>query len=166
MYKVSVNDQYNFEIEAQRNLLKVDGKEVILDAVTISDTDSHLIYQDKSYNVEIIDGEPEDKTIEVKVNGHIYSVAIADQFDLLLKQLGMDNLNSTKVREIKAPMPGLVLNILVAVGQEIKKGDNLLILEAMKMENIIKSTTDGVVKAILVDKGDKVEKNAILLQFS
>ncbi|MNF13023.1 Glutaconyl-CoA decarboxylase subunit gamma [compost metagenome] len=67
--------------------------------------------------------------------------------------------------EIKAPMPGLVLNVIVESGQEVNKGDNLLILEAMKMENIIKSPSSGIVKKILVTKGDKVEKNEILIQF-
>jgi biotin carboxyl carrier protein len=101
----------------------------------------------------------------VKVNGNTYTIQVEDQFDQLLKQLGLDNLAANKVLEIKAPMPGLVLNVMIAVDQEVSKGDNLLILEAMKMENILKSTTAGVVKKILVKQGDKVDKNQILIQF-
>ncbi|MNR65826.1 2-oxoglutarate carboxylase large subunit [compost metagenome] len=70
------------------------------------------------------------------------------------------------MKEIKAPMPGLVLNVMVQEGQEVGKGDNLLVLEAMKMENIIKSPDSGIVKKILITKGDKVEKNEVLIQFS
>ena len=60
-------------------------------------------------------------------------------------------------------MPGLVLKVLVNEGQEFKKGDNLLVLEAMKMENILKAPVDGTVKGIKIKAGDKVEKNEVLL---
>lgn len=62
-------------------------------------------------------------------------------------------------------MPGMVLNILVTEGQEVKKGDALIILEAMKMENILKSPTDGTIKKIAITKGFAVEKNQLLIQF-
>ena len=83
----------------------------------------------------------------------------------MLHSLGMDNLASKKVADLKAPMPGLVLEIAVKVGQEVAKGDTLLILEAMKMENVIKSPTDGVIKSIAVNKADTVEKNQLILNF-
>ncbi len=78
----------------------------------------------------------------------------------------MDSLNSSKVNEVKAPMPGLVLDIRVSEGDEVKKGDPILVLEAMKMENIIKSPTDGVIKKINVKKGLAVEKNQVLINFA
>ena len=62
-------------------------------------------------------------------------------------------------------MPGMVLNILVNEGDTIKKGDPLIVLEAMKMENILKSPTDGVIKKIPINKGVAVEKNQLLIQF-
>jgi biotin carboxyl carrier protein len=61
-------------------------------------------------------------------------------------------------------MPGLVVNILVAEGDTIAKGDALLVLEAMKMENIIKSPGEGVVKKININKGQAVEKNQVLIE--
>jgi biotin carboxyl carrier protein len=166
MYKVKVNDHYNFDIEADKSQVKVNGEVVALDRVALSNGLSHVLYQHKSYNVEIVEQDKEEKTVSVKVNGRLYVVSITDQYDLLLQQLGMDNMQTNKVKEIKAPMPGMVLNVMVVPGQEVKKGDNLLVLEAMKMENIIKSSTDGVVKFVQIVQGDKVEKNAILLQFS
>lgn len=166
MYKVKVNDHYNFDIEADKSRVKVNGEVVDVDRIALSQGLSHVLYQHKSYNVEIVEQDKENKTVAVKVNGRLYTVSIADQYDLLLQQLGLDNLQTNKVKEIKAPMPGLVLSVLVVPGQEVKKGDNLLVLEAMKMENIIKSSTDGVVKSVQIVQGDKVEKNAILLQFS
>jgi biotin carboxyl carrier protein len=62
-------------------------------------------------------------------------------------------------------MPGLILSVAVAEGQEVKKGDPLLILEAMKMENVIKAPADATVKVIKVRKGDSVDKNQVLVLF-
>jgi biotin carboxyl carrier protein len=77
----------------------------------------------------------------------------------------MNNLNSQAAKEIKAPMPGLIFDIKVKEGDEVKKGDAVLILEAMKMENILKSPGDGTVKSIKIKKGQSVEKNQVLIQF-
>jgi biotin carboxyl carrier protein len=166
MYKVKVNDHLNFEVEKADQTFIVNGNTVQLDeqALTQSNTTS-VIYQNKSYNVEVVELNPPEKTATIKVNGNLYNLQMEDQFDLLLKQLGMDAAVSTKIREIKAPMPGLVLKIMVEEGATVQKGDNLLVLEAMKMENILKSTTDGIIKKINVTQGDKIEKNTVLLQF-
>jgi biotin carboxyl carrier protein len=93
-------------------------------------------------------------------------MSLTDQFDELLHKLGMDNLSAQKVSELKAPMPGMVLKVLVSEGEEVKKGSNLLILEAMKMENVIKSPADGVIKTIKVSPADKVEKNQVMIIFN
>lgn len=166
MYKVKVNGHLDFEIEKSDGNFQVNGASVDLDvcALTRANT-SNVIYQNKSYNVEVVEVNTLEKTSTVKVNGNLYTVQVEDQFDLLLKQLGMDAVAGTKIREIKAPMPGLVLKIMVEEGSTVNKGDNLLVLEAMKMENILKSTTDGIIKKIHVSQGDKIEKNTVLLQF-
>ena len=72
--------------------------------------------------------------------------------------------NST-IAEVKAPMPGLILDVLAKPGQEVKKGDQLMILEAMKMENVLKAQGEGVISGIEVAKGDSVEKNQVLIKF-
>ncbi|RBQ05279.1 acetyl-CoA carboxylase biotin carboxyl carrier protein subunit [Pedobacter miscanthi] len=165
MHKVKVNDQFLFEIEDKDSVLLVNGNPVQVDLSKIGNNSTHVLYQNNSFNTELIELNKADKTCKIKVNGNIYQISVEDQFDTLLKQLGLDNLAANKVSEIKAPMPGLVLKVLVEENAEVKKGDNLLILEAMKMENILKSSTDGVIKKILVKQGDKVEKNQILVQF-
>lgn len=163
---VKVNDTYSFEVEAEQQVFKVNGSELQIDLAAASGGHAHIIYQHKSYKLELVSEDKSEKTSVIKVNGTLYNVAIEDQYDLLLKQLGFDHAKGNKMQEIKAPMPGLVLNIMVEAGQEVNKGDNLLVLEAMKMENIIKSPSNGTVKKILMNKGDKVEKNQILIQFS
>jgi len=165
MYKVKVNQQSDFNIDIDGEKITVDDQQQILDIVELNAQTASILYQNKSFNTEVISVNHEDKTCRIKVNGTVYTVSVEDQYDQLLKQLGMDNLATNKVLEVKAPMPGLVLNVMVKESSEIKKGDNLLILEAMKMENILKSPTDGTIKKVLVVKGDKVEKNQILIQF-
>lgn len=163
---VKVNDNYNFEIEVEQQVLKVDGATLQIDMAGLSAGHTHMLYQNRSYKIELVSEDRAEKTSVIKVNGTLYKVAIEDQYDLLLKQLGFDNVKHNKMLEIKAPMPGLVLHVIVEEGQEVNKGDNLLVLEAMKMENIIKSPSSGTVKKIRVNKGDKVEKNEVLIQFS
>ncbi|MBI3511745.1 MAG: biotin/lipoyl-binding protein [Bacteroidetes bacterium] len=126
----------------------------------------HVLRDHKSYEVEIVKADVAAKTLTVKVNGHSYSLNIKDKYDELLHSLGMDKLHSAKVNELKAPMPGLVLDVVVNEGQLVKKGDALVVLEAMKMENILKSPADVTVKKISVKKGTAVEKNQVLVLFS
>ena len=165
MYKIKVNDNFQFEVEEKSNELSVDGSKLKVDLSAIASNASSIIYNNKSFNTEVVEFNKVDKTCIVRVNGNNYTIKVEDKFDQLLKQLGLDNIASAKIAEIKAPMPGLVLDVIVEEGTEVKKGDNLLILEAMKMENIIKSPADGAVKKVFVKKGDKVEKNQVLLQF-
>lgn len=166
MYKVKVNDQLILDIKTEKNQIKVNDQPVVLDVQTlVNGNTASVIYKHKSYNVELVEVNDQEKVSTVKVNGSLYKIQVEDQFDLLLQKLGMDAGAGAKIREIKAPMPGMVLKVMVEEGTEVKKGDNLLVLEAMKMENILKSSTDGIVKKILVNQGDKIEKNTVLVQF-
>jgi biotin carboxyl carrier protein len=165
MYQIKVNDKYNFDITADDNQLKVNNETISLDRVVLNSSSAHVLFKNISYTIEVVELNKEEKTAVIKVNNNIYTLTIKDQFDQLLKQLGMDNLAVNKIQQIKAPMPGLVLSVLAAEGAEVKKGDNLLVLEAMKMENMIKSPTDGIIKKIEIKQGDKVEKNEILISF-
>lgn len=165
MYKIKVNDHFEYGIELKGEDITVNGEVLEIDSSATGKYSSNLIFKNKSFNAEVVEFDKKEKKCIIKVNGNIYTIQVEDQFDQLLKKLGIDNLSATKISEIKAPMPGLVLSISVNEGDEIAKGDNLLILEAMKMENMLKSSTDGVIKKILVKQGDKVEKNQILIQF-
>lgn len=166
MYKVKVNEKYNFEISGENPSFQVNNQDISLDIEDlVPGRTAHILHKNKSYSVELVEVNADEKTQVLKVNGNLYTVAIADKYDLLLKKLGMDMGSSNKVLEAKAPMPGMVLSVMVQDGSVVNKGDSLLVLEAMKMENILKSPSDGIVKKVLVTKGDKVEKNAVLIQF-
>jgi biotin carboxyl carrier protein len=165
MYKVKVDNKHDFNFEKTQGVWQLEGKDIAFDMIELGKTTFHVIKDNKSYTVEIVNHNVAEKSFQIKVNQTIYSLTVKDKYDELLHQLGLDKAMVTKVSNIKAPMPGLVLNILVEDGQEIKKGDALIVLEAMKMENILKSPTDGKVKKVAVKKGVAVEKGQILIEF-
>lgn len=162
--KVSEND---FMVEFSGDDKKtgtLNGKEFGWDVSQVSERVYHVIKDNKSFNVEMLDSEGDKQRI--KVNGNIYETETIDKFDALLKKLGMEKGGAGKVNELKAPMPGLVLEVSVEVSQEVATGDRLMVLEAMKMENVIKSPTDAMVASIEVNKGETVEKNQVMIRFS
>lgn len=116
------------------------------------------------YHVLIKEFDYENKTAIINVDGFNLSLKMNEPLDQLIAQLGFLKANKQSVKDIKSPMPGLVVKVFVAVGQSVNEGDKLLTLEAMKMENILKSTGSGIVKNILVSSGDTVEKNSLLVE--
>lgn len=110
--------------------------------------------------------DKEEKTVTVQLNGKSIVVKITEPLDELLHSMGMDQSSAKKVKDLKAPMPGLVLSIPVKEGDTIAKGDKLVVLEAMKMENVLKAPGDGVVAKVLVKPGDAVNKNQKLIDFA
>ncbi|HPH88291.1 MAG TPA: acetyl-CoA carboxylase biotin carboxyl carrier protein subunit, partial [Chitinophagales bacterium] len=135
-----------------------------IDLVKLLDNKFHILQNHKSYSIEIIHADYNLKRFSIKVNNNIYDLNLQTELDILLDKMGMSATSDEKMDNVKAPMPGLVLDILVEAGQSVKKGDNLLILEAMKMENIIKASGNGVVKNININKKDAVEKNQLLIE--
>ena len=168
MFKSLVNGK-EFSVELEGKGLdsgSLNEEQFSMELIADGDSGYHIIKDNRSYSVDLIEANYEEKKMTLSVNGNVYEVDVRDRFDVLLKQLGMDIGNNQKVNELKAPMPGLVLDFKVEEGAEVKKGDALMVLEAMKMENILKSPTDGVVKKFAVTIGDAVEKNQILLEFA
>lgn len=167
MLKVNVNNKKEHQVEFVDDTHGlIDGKEFSWDVIEVKEGSYHVLKNNRSYTVEVIRMDKAEKTLTISVNGNKYQLNVKDKFDELLKSLGMDNMNSSKVNEIKAPMPGLVLDIRVAEGDVVKKGDPIIVLEAMKMENILKSPADGTIKKINVKKGVAVEKNQVLINFA
>ena len=156
-YKVKVNDSLSFYI----------NKDSIsqLDAVPTEANHLHILHQNRPYKAEIVSADFNQKHYTVKVNNNTYTVAIANDLDQLIKDLGFEVGLTKQVNAIKAPMPGLILEINVEVGQTVKENDPLLILEAMKMENSFLSPRDGVIKSIAASKGDAVDKGQLLIEF-
>ncbi len=155
--RVSVNETHEFEFS--------DAEISEFDSLEVSKNKFHVLDKHRSFSAEISEAHFNSKTYQVKVNNNRYSVTIENDLDQLIKDMGFELSSSQMVSDIKAPMPGLVLEISVKEGQEVKENDTLLILEAMKMENVLTSPRDGVIKSISVAKGDAVDKNQLLLDF-
>ena len=101
----------------------------------------------------------------IKINGHTYPVQLQDKMDLLLEKMGIDSSVEDKITELQAPMPGLILEICVAPGDKVEEGQKLIVLEAMKMENVLKCTGEQTVAEINVKVGDSVEFQQPLIRF-
>ena len=156
-YKLSVNNTTSFDLSES------DLKN--LDAVSMDKTKFHVLKDSKPYKAEIISTDFIAKKYTIKVNNSTYEVAISDALDILIKSMGIEVGKTKVVNAIKAPMPGLILEISVEVGQSVKENDPLLILEAMKMENSFLSPRDGIIKSIAVEKGNAVDKGQLLIEF-
>lgn len=155
-YKAIVNDTYDFKI-SKKDIEKFD--------IHTSHSTSHVIIDDQSKTVDLIKADFLARTYTVKVNGNAYTVRIENELDGLISEMGLSLTDDTAQTEVEAPMPGLIIEVLVSEGQEVKKGDGLCILEAMKMENTLLSEGDGVVKKVKITQGNTVDKGDVLIEF-
>lgn len=156
-YKATVNKTETFDLN--------DNTIQKLDAIAIEESVFHILKEHKSHKAQVTASDFLAKKYTVKVNGNTYEVDITSQLDQLIKEMGFEVGAAKQVNAIKAPMPGLVLEISVEVGQEVQEGDNLLILEAMKMENILTSPRTGIIKSVAINKGQAVDKGQLLIEF-
>ncbi|MBW2961472.1 acetyl-CoA carboxylase biotin carboxyl carrier protein subunit [Mesonia aestuariivivens] len=155
-YKVKVNN--DIELEFKLDEIKK------LDIQPLPNKTYHLLKDHQSFKAEIIKSDFLNRKYTVKINSNHYEIDIASQLDLLIKEMGLLLGNAQKVNDIKAPMPGLILEINVKEGDTVKEGDYLLVLEAMKMENALTAPRDAIIKSISIEKGQTVEKNQLLIE--
>lgn len=152
-YNAVVNEDFQFEDLSAKNL----------DIIPLDDKHFHILQNGKSFRAELLSIHPQRKQVQLKINGNKYQVQLEDQYDQLIRKMGLQIKTNQQIKDIKAPMPGLVLEIMVEVGQFVAIGDPLLILEAMKMENVIKAQGEGVIKEIVVKQGAAVEKGQLMI---
>ena len=157
IFKLSVNNKNSFDL-SENDLKNFDN-------ISLGNNKFHILKDDKPFKAEIIAADFIAKKYTIKVNNTTYEVAIENALDLLIKNMGIEHGSTKVVNAIKAPMPGLILEINVTVGQTVKENQPLLILEAMKMENSFLSPRDGVIKSIAVEKGNAVDKGQLLIEF-
>ncbi|PZD77010.1 acetyl-CoA carboxylase biotin carboxyl carrier protein subunit [Mesonia sp. K7] len=156
-YQVIVNEDLHYALSTQ----EIQN----LDITKINTTKYHLVENYQSIKAEIISSNFLERKYTISINGNTYETHIETPLDILIDQMGLSVNEGQMVNEVNAPMPGLILEISVNEGDEIKEGDFLLVLEAMKMENTITSPRDGVIKSISVAKGETVDKNQVLIVF-
>lgn len=156
-FKVVVDNTHEFKINSD-DISKID-------ALQTSSDSYHILKENKSFKAEVIEKDFYSKTYKVKINNSSYEVVISDSLDFLINDMGFALSSSKDIDSISAPMPGLILEIHVRIGQAVNEDDPLLILEAMKMENVITSPRDGIIKSISVKKSEAVDKNQLLIEF-
>ncbi|WP_205511624.1 acetyl-CoA carboxylase biotin carboxyl carrier protein subunit [Longitalea arenae] len=135
-----------------------------LDLVAISPTEFNMLNGHQSVNARLLKADLLNKTFSIETGGETFEVVIKDALDQQLEQMGFGTAMGKQVKEIKAPMPGLVLEIAVTDGQVVREGDRILILEAMKMENSILIHADATIKKVAVVAGQAVEKGQVLVE--
>ena len=155
-FQTKVNDRYDFSFSKE----DIENQ----DLISISENEFHLLLENQSHKLQVVKRDLLQKTYQIKINSNIYEVKISNDLDILIKDLGLSLGKARLENEIKAPMPGLILEIKVKPGQQVKEGESLLVLEAMKMENTITASNDAIIKSIAVKKGQSVAKNELIIE--
>lgn len=151
-------EQYEVEIDNDGTIL-INGEVRDVDFLNLGGSLYSVITENKSLEAVIDD---EDNKIDVMMDGRLYETQVLDERALLMAQrrggLGVSS------GEVHSPMPGLIVKVTVEDGQTVAKGQTVVILESMKMQNELKAPADGTVTAIHVDAGKTVNKNDLLLE--
>ncbi len=155
IFKTIVNDNFEFSLNP-KDLETLD---------VISDSEkSNIIFNNKSVEVKTLETDFNNKIYTLSINGNRYQVKIENELDALISKMGLSLGNDSFEDEIHAPMPGIILEVNVSEGDEVKKGDFLCVLEAMKMENTLTAPRDGVIKSVNITKGETVDKGKLLIE--
>lgn len=167
MAEINVNGKLTFVAERKGNALLVNGVKTEVSLAKVDEDQVAVTSADQltTTHVECLAVDRETQQVTLRINGNTYEVTVKSDFDKLLERLGMGLGSSATLSQIKAPMPGMVLDVMVTPGQTVQKDEPLLILEAMKMENVIKSPRDGEIDSVGVVKGSAIEKNTLLVEF-
>ncbi|CAH1000340.1 hypothetical protein LEM8419_01493 [Neolewinella maritima] len=138
----------------------------LLDQLDVSQASNiyHLLQHGRGYRCELLHLDRSNRRVDVRINGRQFSVQLDGPLQQLVEQLGFATAPVLAAGNVTAPMPGLILSLNVATGDTVEAGSPLLVLEAMKMENVIKATAPGTVKTIHVAQGQAVDKQQLLIE--
>lgn len=161
--KISVNGK-QFDASLGDNAINIGGSDKKVELLNTPDKDIYTFsVNNKIYLVSTTPGD--DGILKIHHDGNLYEIETKSAKEALLeKYMAGSGSGADKNKMIKSPMPGMVVKIECAIGDDIQKGDKPIVLEAMKMENALASPGAGKVKAINVKEGQAVEKNTVLIE--
>lgn len=155
----------NYDITIDKEKFILSSKDIAsLDIVHIGNQQFHALRQDRSYKIKILNTDFANKTMTIEVNGNSYEMILADEYDQMVQKMGLLTTKTHKINNIKAPMPGLIIDVMASIGQKVESGTPLIVLSAMKMENIITSQGEGIIKSINVEVNDAVDKGQLIIE--
>ena len=152
-YEFVVKNNYEFSLKRQN---------MRIDVVEEADGFLILLYKGIRYPVEIVSRRQNE--YEILLNGVAYTFSVETPFSLKRKKLLAGKQNEITEMSIKSPMPGKILAVFIEVGQELNRGDTLVVLEAMKMQNVIVASRKGRIRRVGVVAGQTVGKDEILVE--
>ncbi len=164
MFQAIINNTNSYSVSTEEGNQTINDVPVAADIQYQPNGLISILLNNKSYTGMIESIDRKTKEVTLRIDGQLQVVTIKEEIDLLLSKMGLDLAAIQKTEPVKAPMPGMILKVLVTPGQQINKGDALLVLEAMKMENILKATGSAVVKTIRAEEKKAVEKGAVLIE--
>lgn len=155
----------NYDITIDKEKFNLSFEDITsLDIIPIGNQQFHALRHNRSYKIKILNTDFANKTMTIEVNGNSYEMVLADEYDQMVRKMGLLTTKTHKINNIKAPMPGLIIDVMVTTGQNVVIGTPLIVLSAMKMENIITSHGEGVIKSINVKMNDTVDKGQLIIE--
>lgn len=164
MFHAEING-HSVTVTVKGDQLLLDGDAMSWDIAQLPDGRLHIITGVDGYIAEIISHDHNTGTFRIRINGRESVVSLQTPLGRRLAQMGMDQRSTAAARNTTAPMPGLVTSVRVTIGDIVAAGTPLLVLEAMKMENVLQSPGEGIVSQVRVRPGDRVEKGQVLVEF-
>ncbi len=160
-YRATVGER-SITLELGANEAIIDGHSRNISSADLTEGRMSLIVDGRSLSADVY--LVEKGRYEVYVDGHEFDVTLQSERDLLLEKFGLADAATEGHRQVRAPMPGLVLSLHVEIGALVNAGDAVMVLEAMKMENELRAPSTGIVKSMHVATGDAVGKNDLLFE--
>ncbi len=164
MAKVKISEKV-FELEKINGGFEINGEEIEMDTAPYEEKAFHVICHHQSMDVRILTFDTHTKTMTISLEGKVLTLSIVEPHDELLQKVSAAAGNGQTHEKILSPMPGMIQRILISEQDDVSAGDPVVVLNAMKMENVLKSPVSGKVKEILVSEGEQVEKGKVLVQF-
>jgi biotin carboxyl carrier protein len=165
MKYIAVIDETEFQIEINADdEIIVNGESHAIDFRSVAGQAVYsLLIDGKSYEALV---QPSDDNLEVLLHGSYFLTTVEDERQRRLRQTSGAEETQRGEYHMKSPMPGLIISVRVREGQEVKKGERLIVLESMKMQNELKAPRSGVIRSLRIKNGDNVEQNQVLLSVS